>query len=725
MPLNAVRKYSVCIVIAVLAFCAMKGQSSRLNEETGQKETLQYYYGVYGALSMNLHTAGFGALPGFPSCCADYNNTTQLGPAFGLSFELPLANSLRLQTRLGYSTMSGILSSVEQIGNEPILTDGVNPILERRAVNVEHTLDAGLPLIVFEPTIGYQIFNRFWATAGARVGYMVSNSFSQKETLLEPVGYVFLDGSAIRNTASGAIPGANTIQMHATVGIGYELNTRSSISLVPEVRYFIPITQIAGVAWNVQSFQLGINIRYGVYHPIDPTIQWDSVYRRDTVIAQRIGLLQPNLSLQDRSEETTSERKGDIEFRTTTFTEKYLLEIPRPFDPGLSSTVLARDANGRMAPLDLMRIEELDVIESYPLLPQVFFPDSSSDLASTNQMRLETSDVRDFRITELTRDQNDVYRNLLNVVGQRMKANPRATLTLHGHVSNQGVEQNNRELSRQRAEAVKAYFTDVWGLESERFNIKAQLLPNQPANPATPDGRRENQRVEIETNDPSLLEPVEFRDRDLIITPKDIILHPQLKDQAGVRGWSVRVRQGDRDLYSNKGDGVPSDIAVDVLRMDAKPKKEQPLISTFEVRDVNGIQASASDTVEVDYITLQTMKARQEEGKMIERYSLIVFDFNSAQLNPSNQRLMQRVKERIQPESRVTITGFADRQGNPDYNRELARKRCLEAQRVLGLSSERVTIDPVGSDRLLFDNDTPVGRSYSRTVQIEIVTPLR
>jgi outer membrane protein OmpA-like peptidoglycan-associated protein len=119
------------------------------------------------------------------------------------------------------------------------------------------------------------------------------------------------------------------------------------------------------------------------------------------------------------------------------------------------------------------------------------------------------------------------------------------------------------------------------------------------------------------------------------------------------------------------------------------------------------------------------MKARQEEGKMVERYSLIVFDFNSARLNPSNQRIMQRVKDRIQSTSKVRIMGFADRQGNAEYNRELARKRCVEAQRALGLSDDRVVIEPVGSDRLLYDNETPEGRSYSRTVQIEVVTPVR
>ena len=86
---------------------------------------------------------------------------------------------------------------------------------------------------------------------------------------------------------------------------------------------------------------------------------------------------------------------------------------------------------------------------------------------------------------------------------------------------------------------------------------------------------------------------------------------------------------------------------------------------------------------------------------------------------------MEKVKARIQPESKVRIVGYADRTGNPEYNRALAKRRCIEAQRVLGVSDDRVTIDPIGSDVLVYNNDIPEGRSYSRTVQIEIETPIK
>ncbi|MCX6140143.1 MAG: OmpA family protein [Candidatus Kapabacteria bacterium] len=700
-------------------------QLLRLNPETGQTERLQYLIGGYAALSLNFQQANFGTLPGFPSCCATYGQNTTISPAFGAAFELPITEVFRIQGRLGYSSLSGLLRSVEQIGNEPVQSDGPVPILQRQPVNVEHTLDASLPMIVIEPSIGYRLFDLLWVTAGVRGGLLLSSSFIQKETLIDPPGYTFLDGTTIRNAAQSDIPNVNTFQLHGIVGIGYELMTKNGISIVPEVRYYLPLTSISNVDWKVQSFQIGVSVRYGSYEPVEATIEGDTVYYRDTVIVEKTGLLAPRITLRDSREDVETRRLGDVEYRTVTIKESYIREIPRPFNPGLRSSIIARRADGTTGPLDVMRVEELDVIESYPLLPQVFYPEDAADLASTQQIRLEASEAVDFRATNLSRDQIDVYRNVLNVIGYRMKQTPGSKITLEGHVSNVGPELNDRDLSRARAESVKSYLTSTWGIEPERISVKSSLLPSEPANPTTPDGKGENQRVEISSSDPSILEPVEFRDKDLIIAPTDLVLRPEVSDADGVKDWSVKMSQGGRELYRSQGEGAPRDVPVDVARSDAKPRKEGPIVSTFSVRDANGLAAESSDTLNVDYVTLQTMKSRQEEGKMVERYSLIVFDFNSAQLNSSNQRIMERVKQRIQPDSKVRITGFADRQGNPDYNRELARKRCVEAQRVLGLGDDRVTLEPIGSDRLVFNNDTPEGRSYSRTVQIEIVTPVR
>lgn len=673
----------------------------------------------------SLHMADFGALPGVLSCCASFSGGSSTTISGGVLGEFPLRDKIRLEARLGFTSLSGDFTRDEKIGNEPVLQDGSGPRQIRRDVMVRHDLTSSIPLFTIEPSLLYSVSDRVTAQAGVRVGIMGSTSYTQKETLVSPEGYVFLNGSTIRNQSEGPIPLAAVQQVHAILGVRYDLVKKNSYSISPELRYALPLTNIADVQWAVHAVQLGLSVRFGLYRPIDAIILRDTMYIRDTTTIVRQGIAEPRVERIDVSIAESTRRDGDSIFTTTTISEKYRKELPAPFDPGLRVRIVAGGDAKTDAKLTRMRVEELDVIENYPMLPQLFFAEGSSDLSKTKQRLLTSAEASEFSLSMLTRDQIGVYANLLNVIGQRLVQDPLAKITVTGYGSNVGAEQGNRELSRARAESVKSYLAAVWKIDPQRISVKGGLLPDQPANSSTPEGRAENQRVEIAASAPEILEPIEFRDKDLIVSPPVISVGSALKQDEDIASWTLVLEQAGRLLYTAKGDGPPENVSWDPAKAAARPRKDNPIVARIRVRNDRGASVEASDTVEVEYVNLQTIRARQEEGKIVERYSLIVFDFNSAQLNPANQRTMDRVKARIQPESRVRIVGYADKSGNPDYNRNLARKRCLEVQKVLGLSDDRVTLEPVGSDRLIFENESPEGRSYSRTVQIELVTPIR
>ena len=712
-----------CIVLASLPQVG-SAQETLIDQSTGKTLYLQYFIGANAALGINLHSASFGALPGFPSCCSEYKDATSLMPVFSALAEIPVLRDLRVQVRLAYTNMSGTLKRQQAIGNEPVLADGPIPTEQRTDVEVEHVLNASMPMAAFEATAAYRVFDFFWLHAGLRPGLILSNSFDQRETLFTPEGYTFLDGSTIRNEAAGEIPDLQSTQFHAVLGLGYELLTKSRFSMSPEVRYYMPLTKVSSVNWAVNSFQLGVSLRYGIYAPKEPRIIRDTVVFRDTTIVEKPNLRSDQVYLASTMFEDSINDVADDRFITTHKRESYVRETPRPFTPELTLKFETVDSTGTVHPVDTIRVEELEVIENYPLLPQVFFPTGVASIDSTAQILFEHDQAVEFRPMDLTRNQIDVYRNLLNVIGYSMLRTPAATLSLVGCVDNVDVEKNDRDLAQKRAEAIKNYFVESFKIDPSRIKVSARLLPASPANPLTPDGQSENRRVEISSNDPVILEPVEFKDKDLIITPNALTVKPVVAGGQDIASWSASLKQGTSKLAEGTGSGKPSGIewkAADGVL----PKSVHPLVAQLTVSNEIGQQRSVADTIGVDYINIQLMKARQEGGKLIERYSLIVFEFNSAQLSAENQRVMDRVRSRIQPESKVSILGFADRQGNSEYNRTLARKRCLEAQRVLGLPDSRVTIQPVGSDRLLYDNNTPEGRSYSRTVQIEIETPVR
>jgi outer membrane protein OmpA-like peptidoglycan-associated protein len=110
------------------------------------------------------------------------------------------------------------------------------------------------------------------------------------------------------------------------------------------------------------------------------------------------------------------------------------------------------------------------------------------------------------------------------------------------------------------------------------------------------------------------------------------------------------------------------------------------------------------------------------------RLSLVVFDFDRADLTPQNRALVERfVVSGITPRSRVRITGTTDRLGEASYNMQLSQARADQARRTIESVLPSAQIEDVrglGASQLLFDNSLPEGRFYCRTVTITIETPL-
>jgi outer membrane protein OmpA-like peptidoglycan-associated protein len=105
----------------------------------------------------------------------------------------------------------------------------------------------------------------------------------------------------------------------------------------------------------------------------------------------------------------------------------------------------------------------------------------------------------------------------------------------------------------------------------------------------------------------------------------------------------------------------------------------------------------------------------------IERYALCLFDFDSDKFTPLHSNILTEIKKSIQPNSTVYIYGYADRTGDPQHNLDLSRRRSEAVRNNLNISN--VHLEAVGNERLIYNNDLPEGRAFSRTVRIEIHTP--
>ena len=97
----------------------------------------------------------------------------------------------------------------------------------------------------------------------------------------------------------------------------------------------------------------------------------------------------------------------------------------------------------------------------------------------------------EFNSANLTADSKPI----LNAVADFMKANPKVKLEIEGHTDNIGGAQTNLELSRKRAESVKAYLMQQSGAGADRFVATGMGLTKPVADNAKPEGRALNRRV--------------------------------------------------------------------------------------------------------------------------------------------------------------------------------------------------------------------------------------
>jgi hypothetical protein len=69
------------------------------------------------------------------------------------------------------------------------------------------------------------------------------------------------------------------------------------------------------------------------------------------------------------------------------------------------------------------------------------------------------------------------YAHTLNIIGRRLRDNPEASIKIVGCNSDRGEEHNRKDLSRSRAEEVKAYLKYIWGIEASRMELEARNRP--------------------------------------------------------------------------------------------------------------------------------------------------------------------------------------------------------------------------------------------------------
>jgi outer membrane protein OmpA-like peptidoglycan-associated protein len=648
---------------------------------TAHAQSPRWELGGGGGVAFNTHAASFSKIGDIPSCCPEFTGGSGVGPYFGLTTAFPVADRVKLHARLLFSSESGTLSDQEN-SFVADLRDTAKVV----PATFEHTIDATLSSLGLEPLISFSVLPSLDLMAGARLGMVLSSSMRQTETLIEPADYgAYLGKGRTFLDTTAEIPNASSFRAALVLGARYvlPLNAESTWMLAPELTYQYALTPVVSdVTWNVHQLRLGVMV---FFSPVPQETPLQVVPPAPVPVVPI---------------------------------------VPPP--PMLFASLTAVGVeNGRTYDTLTIRVEEILTTELRPLVPFVFFAEGSSTLPSTYLSRPATFNegvLRDL-------DNQRTHDHVLNVIGERMQASPRSTITLTGCTA-ETASDKGLALAAARANAVKERLMRDWGIAPNRIAVDARELPAQPTKAIESNevqlAHEENQRVEITSSDAALLSPIRIVDTAVTATPPMVAFTTTHRADAGVASWQLTAQQDTAHVFSASGrDSLPSTIQWELVSARALPRLDVPVTATLTVKDrVGGTMTTPVQALPTAQVTLQAKRlSLAAPDTTVDTYQLILFAFDDATISGQNADILRSIRESIVPGSRVVITGQTDAIGAADHNLALSRRRAEAVARQL--NAPRTEVRAVGESSEMGPLTTPVGRFHNRTVQIRVFSPVK
>jgi outer membrane protein OmpA-like peptidoglycan-associated protein len=696
-----------------------------------QSDSSDSKYGIFGGVNINIHQADFKNLPGIPNCCPRFEEGTGIGYNFGILYEQSIANRIRIGARLGLQTFDATLKRDEE--TTLVTSNGAITGI------FEHKVESKFMNIGLEPMIIFNFFNNFHFNLGARLGQNITKEFSQVETITKPDGVgTFLDsagndsGKRTRNEYSGTLIDAIDMQFGLVTGIHYELplNKDNSMRLTPEIFYYYGLSDmVENTNWSVSSIRVSLAVKYAPIEESEINEIYRKEYKIDTIRIDT-DLLTNELFKTgiENSKSFTDKVNNDI-ITTEIFTRTDTLFKQKKYKLDGDITAVGIDKDGNEITNPVFIIEEFVSNRLDPLLNYIFFEDNSSTLPG-RYIKLNKEQVDKFKLTDLIRDSTiKIYYNILNILGERLRKFPQSKLTLIGCNSDFDNEKNNLELSHKRADIIKEYLVNVWGIEGKRIITEARNLPLKASTPKIePDKIAENRRVEIYSDDYRILEPIFIEKVDRTANPPVIRFKPIAESDAGIKKWEINAFQN-TDIANNfkmeKSGNQLSNIDWKLEQnQEIIPKLPEALQYNLSLEDTKGnVKKLESKSLDIKLISVQEKRRELKGDYEIEKFSIILFEFDQSSIDETNKKIIDFIKGRISPNSEIEITGYTDRTGNPDYNQKLSEQRANTVKSAL--NRKDATAIGTGQNELLYSNDTPEGRFYCRTVNILVKTKVK
>ncbi len=632
----------------------------------------------------------------------------QKGSAPGISVfgmaEIPLpVDNFSFMPSLGYRNLSSAFIT-KPFNNEFARDIQTSEIFQ---VFRERNFTTNVQTITLDALLAWRPFSRLHLGAGAGVAYLVHHTFTQTEKILT-TNAVYTDNLLSTREVSSGNFAAKNFAATVELGAGYDIALSPSVNISPQIRASFPLTPISSTnGSDYRTWTIGGVVALMYALPTEEKI------------------------------------------------EKIILPLPEPLPPIatpiaveplpmksiLRFTVKAVGITetGEEIPEPIVAIENVKVTDVAPTLNYLFFDDGSADIPNRYHSFSTINDTKSFDPSLLySLNALGIHYEVLNILGKRMQEKPISNITITGtrslHSPSDSAAAEN--ISLLRAESTAKYLQNVWSIAPSRIKIKSRALPLQASDDAAATGQAENRRVEITTNTPSLLEPIETHRIERTATPPNIRFVSDIKSNAGIRSQIITIKQSGKLIKTINGlsPDANGELLWDIAEGNVVGSNDSV---TWQMDLVDSVGNTASINGNIKIKKDEQNRTRHANDttayKSLERFHLLLFDYSSsAEINSASDYIFERIASSITPDSRVTLIGHTDVTGDPNYNEHLSFDRASRASLLLssrlhklGHTSPQFNLEARGAKDILFDNSNAEGRFLSRTVRITIERDLK
>lgn len=658
---------------------------------SSKEETVNHKLVVGSNFGLNLNSSEFKNLGSSNTCCLGFESGFGTGLNFALGYGYMIDESLMLGIGVDFTNHNSDFLEYE---SETINLDGST----KSDARIEQKVISELSSIGVNLMATIELFDNFDAGIGYRLGIPNDLTYRQTETLLDPTDGVFQQTqSRIRNDESGII--VNNLSHSIVSKLAYRISTSND-----NKTYLSP---------NI-SFNIGLN-----------TINDEMNLRPNSI---NFGL-DYTYSIVENEKDIIDDKKSKSDFSSSLVAVNDDFAVMTQITEKKSRIVLkpvSSDENRKHQDKTEIVLDELKSLRMLPILNYVFFDKDSSSLPIRYSL-LTKKDSYKFNTNNLFDVETiDIYHHILNIIGERMKEYSDSKLKIIGTKSSVETGELAKILPIERAKTIRNYLVNVWGIDLKRLQISSIDSPIIPSSGNSLESIEENQRVELYSDNDQLLNPLLLQDTLYSPVTKKVTFFTVIDTNIKVFSWYLTIFDDENSpIFESNGRSIPplTNEFVVTEEIAAKIKNKNILTYRFDLQSENEENESVTGRIPISIISLQDKESAKRDDKRIDKYSLILFEFDKYELNKKNQEILKIVDKNISNKSELIISGFSDKIGEASYNKELSKKRTeAVAKEFPNIANKELF--PYGESIILFNNNLAEGRFYSRTVQIKAITPI-